>query len=206
MPPRIPSPFKPGRPALVEPIQQPLYSSVVITAAAPQAQLLFFQATQGAAGQNPTFTNMETAGQLPNPKIFVVEGYRLHVQQNVAVVDGTLANFVGLLQIIESYWYRFFIGVKEYLRVPSHYLNSGLGAWLSAAAAGAEAADEVFYTAQIGVPVHNNYFKIAKRPITIPPQQNFQAELNLGPALAVLTGVDRRVWNYLEGSLGREVM
>lgn len=208
MPPRIESPFRPARPALVEPVVQPLYSSVLITAAAPQSQLLFFQATQGGAGQNPVFTNMETAGQLSNPKIFVVRGYRLHAAQNVAVTDASPMNqFVALAQIAESYWYRFFVGTKEYLRVPAFYLNSGLGLWLQNAAAGAEAAAEVWYTQQFGVPAHESYMKIVRRPIVIPPQQNFQGELNLGPALAALTGgVDRRIWNFLEGELGREVM
>lgn len=205
MPPRIPSPFKPGRPALVEPIQQPLYSTVVITGATPEAQLLFFQATQGAAGQNPVFTNLETAGQLPNPKIFVVRGFRLHAAQNVAIVGVDTAPTDDLADIIESYWYRFFIGVKEYLRVPVFYLNSGLGLWFSAAAAGAEAGNEIASVSEIGAPSHESYFKIHRRPITIPPQQNFQAELNLGPALASINA-DRRIWNFLEGDLGREVM
>jgi hypothetical protein len=209
MPPRIESPFRPARPALIEPIVQPLYSSVIILAAAPAAQLQFFQVPQGAVGFNPVLTNMELAGTLANPKIFVIRGMRLHIAQNVAVVDAaaTMVNFVALLQIIESYWYRLQVGTKEYLRAPAFYLASGLGAWLQNAAEGATAAANTFYTGTIGVPQHENYFKVSRRPIVIPPQQSFVAELNLGPALAALTGgIDRRVWNFLEGDLGREVM
>lgn len=209
MPPRIESPFRPARPALIEPIVQSLYSSVLIIAAAPAAQLQFFQTTQGAVGQNPVFNNAELAGTLANPKIFVIRGMRLHVAQNVAVTDAgnTMVNFVALLQIIESYWYRLQVGTKEYLRVPAFYLASGLGAWLQNAAQGAAAGGVTFYTGTIGVPSHDAYFKVNRRPIVIPPQQSFVAELNLGPALAALTGgVDRRVWNFLEGDLGREVM
>lgn len=204
MPPRVPSPYKPHRAALVEPIVQPLYSSVLI-GTTPETQLLFFQATQGAAGQNPVFTNMETAGQLSNPKLYVIRGLRLHIEQNVAVVAGTVAPTDDLLDIIESYWYRLFVGTKEYLRVPVFYLSSGLGIWFSAAAAGAEAANELLSVASIGVPNHSSYFKINRRPITIPPQQNFQGELNLGPALASINAT-RRVWNFFEGDLAREVM
>ena len=203
MPPRVPSPYKPGRPALVEPIQQPLYSSVVVSSATPQSQILFFQNPQGAPGQNPVFTNMEGAGILSNPKIFVVRGYRLHVNQHV-ILNGSNAQDVtqktALEAIIESYWYKLFIGVKEYLRVPAFYLNSGLGVW--AALGGAGAAQ----VSQIGSPIHDSYYKIMRRPIVIPPQQNFQGELNLGPALSSFPAPDRRVWNFLEGDLGREVM
>lgn len=205
MPPRVPSPFKPSRPALVEPIVQPLYSAVLILAAAPAAQLQFFQVPQGAVGFNPTLTNMELAGTLANPKVFVVRGFRLHIAQNVNLTDGaaTQIETVSLLRIIESYWYRFQIGTKEYLRVPTFYLNSGLGMWLQNAVGGANP----FYTQQIGVPHHESYMKIARRPIVIPPQQSFVAELNLGPALATLGAgaADRRVWNFLEGDLAREV-
>lgn len=210
MPPRVPSPYKPARPALVEPIQQPLYSRVLLTAAAPEAQLFFFQVSQGSPGQNPVFTNLEVQSQLPNPKIFVVRGYRLHVQQNVnpiGVGAGAVDTLRGLLQIIESYWYRFFIGVKEYLRVPAFYLNSGLGAWAAiAGATGTAGTNDYAQIAQIGQPHHENYFKIPRRPIVIPPQQNFSGELNRGPALAAILGGDRAVWNFLEGDLGREVM
>jgi hypothetical protein len=203
MPPRIPSPYKPARPALIEPIRQPLYSSNLITGAAPENQLLFFQNTQGSAGQTPITTNMETAGQLSNPKIFVIDGLRMDIAQRVVTADATGLLFDDLCKIAEIYWFRLFIGTKEYLRVASKYLSSGIGAWLSAA--GNPGAGNVLYTSNLGVPVHTNYFRLKNRIITIPPQQNFQTELNLGVA-GVTLSANRRVWHYLEGSLGREVM
>lgn len=203
MPPRIPSPFKPARPALIEPIRQPLYSSVQITGAAPETQLLFFQVTQGSPGQNPVFTNMETAGQLSNPKIFVIDGIRQDIAQRVATADATGLTFDDICKIGEIYWCRLFIGTKEYWRSAAKYLTSGIGPWLSAA--GNPGAGNVLYTGNLGVPVHSNYFRLRNRVITIPPQQNFQTELNLG-VTGVTLSVNRRVWHYLEGSLGREVM
>ena len=149
---RTASPYNPARKALVEPVQQPLYSSVSITGASPEAQLLFFQATQGSSGENPVQTNMETAGQLSNPKIFVVRGVRIHIAQNVAILATNVNPADDLIDIIESYWYRLFIGTKEYLRVPVFYLASGLGIWFSAAAAGAEATDEIAQVAALGAP------------------------------------------------------
>lgn len=206
MPPRIQSPYKPARPALVEPICQPLYGRVVVEAT-PAAQYFFFNVSQGAPGQNPVFTNLEVPSQLPNPKIFVVRGYRLHLQQRAAFGPAANVNFLaGSAELVESYWYRFFIGVKEYLRVPAFYLTSGLGLWVAPAGAGGATTNEWLSPAQVGVPHHENYYKIVRRPIVLPPQQNFQAELNRGPALSTLTGGDHAVWNFLEGDLGREVM
>lgn len=203
MPPRIPSPYKPARPALIEPIRQPLYSSNQITGATPENQLLFFQATQGSVGQTPINTNMETAGQLSNPKIFVIDGIRQDVAQRVVTADATGLLFDDLCKIGEIYWVRLFIGTKEYFRSPAKYWTSGIGGWLSAA--GNPGAGNVLYTQNFGVPVHTNYFRLRNRIITIPPQQNFQTELNLGVA-GVTLSANRRVWHYLEGSLGREVM
>jgi len=212
MPARVPSPYKPARPALVEPIQQPLNSSVVLPAAAPPSQALFFQTTQGSPGFNPVYTNMETQGQLSNPKIFVIRGFRLHVAQSL-IVNGTsqqittdLAPKFTLETIAESYWYRMFIGVKEYLRTPMFYVSSGLGVWASMAGAGGATPNTFGAVSALGAPHHSNYYKITRRPIVIPPQQNFQGELNLGPALASFAAPDARVWNFLEGDLGREVM
>ncbi len=203
MPPRIPSPFKPGRTALVEPIQQPLYSSVEV-GTTPAADYTFFQNPRGATGQNLVYTNLETAGNLSSPKIFVIRGLRLHFAQNVAIEAENVQPTDDLVDIIESYTYILHIGTKDYLEVPAFYCSSGLGLWFSAAAAGAEAANQVWSVSGMGVPHHENYVKMRRRPIVIPPQQAFNAQIKKGPALASINAA-RRVWNFLEGDLGREV-
>lgn len=198
------SPFDPARRAYVEPIEQPIYSSDTLTAAAPQQRLVFFPVVAGSQG-NKVLSNLN-GNQLANPKIFVVRGWRLHVQQNVPVVAGTTADLGGLLTIMESYWYRFFVGTKEYLGVPMFAVPDGLGVWSSMAAAGAEAANELLSLGSLGAPQIENYRKLRRNQITIPPQQEFEADLNLTNAgLANFTGANRRVWNFLEGTLGREV-
>ncbi len=205
MPPRVPSPFKPGRPALIEPIQQPLYSSNVIVAATPQATVPFFP-VPAASATDPTRANIDIA-RLANPKIYVVRGYRLHVTQNVALVGGDVVPVDGLIDIAEAYWFRFFVGVKEYLRAPVFWMSSGLGIWYSAAGAGGEAINEFAAVASLGAPHRENYYKISRRPIVIPPQQEFQSDLNLSlnGITTPIPGGDRRVWVFLEGDLGREV-
>lgn len=201
MPTRIQSPFAPGRRALVEPIVNPLYSSVEI-AATPEAQKTFFQDTQGSAGNSPVYTNMEVAGILPNPKIFVIRGVRLHASQNVVLHAGNTNPTDDLKQIIESYWFLLKVGEKDYMKVPMFYLSSGLGLW--AAVAEANTAADFTVLAALGLPSHENYHKIGRHSITIPPQQSFRAELNKGPTLASINAA-RRIWCFLEGSLAREV-
>ncbi len=77
---------------------------------------------------------------------------------------------------------------------------------MSSAAAGAEADNEIITTGQLGIPNYHNYRSLKRNQITIPPQQEFEADLNLQNAgLANFTGADRRVYNLIEGTLGREV-
>lgn len=207
MPPRVPSPFKPGRPALVEPIQQPIYSSNVLTAAAPQSKLPFFPVPAASQG-DPTRAN-EDINRLANPKIFSVRGFRLHVSQNAALFGAILADpTLGLIDIAEAYWYRFFVGVKQYLGVPAFWMSSGVGIWLEAAGAGGAATNDFLSLSSLGAPHRENYYKIARRPIVIPPQQLFEADLNLSAAgiTTPVPGGDRRIWTFFEGDLGREVM
>lgn len=206
MPPRVPSPFKPARPALIEPIQQPIYSSNVLVSATPQSRVSFWPAP--AASQGDLTRTNEDLNRLANPKIFSVRGYRLHVTQNVDVLSTDGAKINGLVDILESYWFRFFVGVKQYLGVPAFWMSSGVGANLQAAGAGGEAANEFISIESLGISHRENYFKINRRPIVIPPQQAFEADLNLsvnGITTPVLGG-DRRIWVFLEGDLGREVM
>jgi len=198
------SPYDPARRALVEPIQQPIYSSNTLTAAAPETRISFFP-IPAASLSNPVRTNLSD-NKLANPKIFVIRGVRLHIDQTATLVDATGVQTIGAVQIVENYWYRLFIGVKEYLRVPGFWMSSGVGIYLMATGA-PTAATNVLYTQGLGVPSRENYFKLNRKPIVIPPQQEFETDFNLGPqGLASFSGSNRRLWNFLEGELGREVM
>jgi hypothetical protein len=201
----VASPFKPARPALVEPIVQPFWSSAVLTVATPQSKLSFFPVPAEAQG-DPTRSFMST-NQFSNPKIAVIRGFRVHIAQNVVVPDTTGAKLKQLMEIAEQYWFRFFLGVKEYLKAPVFYMSSGVGIWLAPAAAGAEAANEFLYSASLGIPHRENYFKIDRRKITIPPQQEFESDLNRSQnASGAIAGSDIRCFMFAESDIGREVM
>jgi len=205
MPPRIESPFKPARAALVEPIVQPLYSSNALTVATPEATLAIVPVPAASQGD---FTRANVQGNsLSNPKIFVVSGHRVHISQDIGIVETTGDLLEEYIEIAEQYSFRFFVGTKDYLRVPLFYMSSGLGVSGSFAAAGAEATNEFLYTAGLGMAHRENYFKCKRRPITIPPQQEFLAELIRSQnATGAISGANIRIWWFAEGSLGREVM
>lgn len=202
---RMNSPFDPARRAYLEPIEQPIYSSNVLLAATPQRKLPFFPVPSAIQGDS-VFANLSD-NKLANPKLFVVRGWRLHIQQSVAVNAANNDQLGGLLTIIENYFYRFFVGTKDYLVLPVFCIPSGLGAWAAMAAEGATADPGTFATLSAhGMPAYHNYRALKRNQITLPPQQEFFADLNaLNAGLASFTGSDRRVWNVLEGTLGREV-
>jgi hypothetical protein len=199
--PRQNSPYNPARRALLEPIWQPLYSSAVLTGATPETKLSFFPVP--AASQNdPVLANL-SINQLSNPKMFTIEGFRLHIAQK-HVLYAANANVVwdDVVAIIEQYWYRVFVGAKEYLRVPAFWVPSGIGltGCVDVGSAAAYAA-----IATQGVTHHENYAKIKRLPITIPPQQQFECDLNALAAGVAAISANRRIWTFWEGRLGREV-
>jgi hypothetical protein len=204
MPPRIVSPFKPARPAVIEPIDQPLYASALL-AATIAAQNTYFNVGFGTPGQNKVFTNLDgNGGQLPSPKIFVILGIRFHVAQDIAFVQADGAAWRDLAIIGENTFSNLFIGTKDYFTCPTFYLSSGLGVWLSGAAEDSQATN-FLATAQMGMPIHHSYKSVNRHPITIPPQQNFNMTLNVGGGLTPVLSANRRTWMILEGDFGREV-
>jgi len=198
------SPFDPAKKAYLEPIEQPLYSSNSLTAATPEQRLAFFPVPAAAQG-NKVLANIND-NKLANPKLFVVRGWRLHIAQAVTLLATNTDQVGGLLTILESYYFRFYVGTKDYLNLPMFAVPSGMGAHIFAAGAGAEATDEFVTSGLNGQPHIENHRKLRRNQITIPPQQEFEADLNLTSAgLASFTGANRRVWCFLEGTLGREV-
>ncbi len=200
MPPRIKSPFNPGKAAVIEPIVQPLYSTVTF-ATTPEQKRVFFSQQIGTGVITELQTNLDTQNQLPNPKIFVILGLRLHPSQSEPAATPVLTQAVqsvDVLRIIYNYWFLLFIGSKDYLKVPSFYLSSGLGLYAHVDETAAAAVST------LGWPTFHSHWKNDRHPITIPPQQNFKCELNQGAAPGTLSAV-RTFWLFMEGDFGREV-
>lgn len=202
---RMKSPFDPSKAAWLEPVEQPMYSSNSLTVASPERRLAFWPIPNGSLG-DLTRTNMSGA-TLANPKLFIVRGWRIHFEQGVALADATttLAQADGLVAIAEGYYYNFRIGnSKDYLTLPLFAMASGLGMDLRVATT---VNNQNAYTATLGQPLQENYRKLKRNEITLPPQQEFSAELNMqNTAISSFLGSNRIIWNFLEGTLGRETM
>lgn len=200
---RMQSPFDPSKSAWLEPVEQPLYSSNVINAASPARTYAFWPVPSASQGDN-TLSNMNSPF-LANPKLFIVRGWRIHIQQNVAMADATLNQLTGLVAMMEGYFYQFRIGnAKDYLIVPLWMMSSGLGMWATMATT---VNNNHVYTGTLGQPLQENYRKLRRNEITIPPQQEFAAQLVMqNTNITSFNGSNRNCWNILEGTLGRETL
>lgn len=200
---RMQSPFDPSKSAWLEPVEQPLYSSNVLSASSPARTYAFWPVPSASQGDN-TLSNMNSPF-LANPKLFIVRGWRIHIQQNVALTDATLNQSIGLVAIIEGYYYQFRIGnAKDYLVVPLWMMSSGLGMWSVFATT---VNNQNAYTSTLGQPLQENYRKLRRNEITIPPQQEFAAQIVMqNTSISSFSGSNRNIFNILEGTLGRETL
>lgn len=196
MPNYQPSPVVPAQ-AQAELITQGLYDSASIATAATSA--VFFG---GANTNNLLLSNVPQASQLSHPKFFRVGGFRLIPDANVL----TTANLTPYASIVEDYvrmfyggYYTFTIGaLKNYLTVPMFMLPAGVG-FQSANPTGSN----VGYTFSNGNPIFSAFYRL-KHWISIPPLQAFGGNLTWPTALTLNNTC--RVWNWLDGEFGREVL
>ena len=191
-----PSPVVPAQ-AQAEIVTQPLYDAETIATSATSA--IFFDGTNAA---NPLYSNVPQNGQLANPKFFRVGGVRL-VPDAAIIVSGNLDTYVNTVEdytrILYQGYYTFTIGqLKPYLTVPNFFLPAGVGLYGSNSAATAYG-----YTLSSGNPIFSNFFRL-RYWINIPPMQTFGATCTFPTALTINT--TRRLWNFLDGEFGREVL
>lgn len=147
--------------------------------------------------------NMPVAGALQFPQAFVcmsisIQILRLAVLGTTAVA--TAANDLALL--VDNGWAEFTVGQKNYGTWPMRMLPGGNGISAELAAAGAEAADEVFSYASNGVPDIRAVYTFS-RPLMIPPQVSFNLTLNWAAAQTLTSDVAIRI--NLDGELFRPV-
>lgn len=177
-------------------IAEPRYDTVGVPAAGTTG-LTFYAiplgqgATSfGAGTKTYADTNMELAGQLPNPYTFTCLGFRLAFPWNLAPAD--------LQLIINGAVFALFIGAKPFLRVPARTIPSGNGPFFSGSVAAAATA--AFCTS--GWPHMGNAFAIGKKPLVLTPTENFQVTLTWpggAQAISALTPITI----YLDGLLRR---
>lgn len=199
-----------------EAVRDPIYDSLVY-AAAGQLSLQFFQVQNGQGGKTIEDTNMELAGQLPNPKNFLVESIEIHMfsgdlpvtEQNTATTDlvgSDYTNDVSAALRLGSL--NFFIGSKSYVNQgtllrfpPKTRLQPTFG--FMGQMKQATGADEVTavmgdYASAVGRP-----FMLAPR-IRLVPTQNFNVILTWAAVQALPSAVAGRMVVILDGVLYRE--
>ena len=194
MPQRIASPFQFGQ-AVLEPVVQPVYDRITLVAATPNGTFNFF-VDPTAKTPREIFPGITTGGQLSAPRMMVVYGNRLHVDENIPVAT----QVADMKNIMYNSFYTFTVGIKDYIVAPFFWLPSGLG--LAGFAASTVAATTIA-SATNGVPAFHSHFSIAKRRIAVPPQQAFRGVLQVAGAAVLAAATE--IWNFLDTEFGFEV-
>jgi len=180
----------PGIPAL-EPLNTPLYDTQTYPLAGV-ASLTYFAAGLGVRTLRET--NVVIAGALPNPQQFHIYGVQI-VMSMMATANAGAAALPGPLTdqsaIIDNSFFRLHIGTKSYIEVATVFIPSGHGLVGSAFSTVGAREMASFHN---GVAHQNNYYDVTvkvghqRKPIHLPPQQNFRGELvfpGIAPAVTV---------------------
>lgn len=239
MPERIVSPHNPAARPLLEPIVQAMYDTEVLS---PDTQQIdFFQnpigslTTSGAAGtgvrKTLRFTNLETQGVLSHPRIHAVRGIRICLNEAPQTTSSDARSStrswshpqLALLKWLQfRTYYLLSIGIKKYAEGPTFMFpgNVGIGSRASAVCLGQRLNTGSLGVVSEGLAAHGwgLYYGLGRNSITIPPGQNFRAQIVSGDSAGTLynissdafpkgvnNGIHRLVTNYLDGFHGTEV-
>ena len=202
--------FKVNRPGSMEIISQYLYDSASYIGAG-QTSLIFFQVPIGQSAKTLADTNMETAGSMPQPKVFLCDtiellffpSYGVATAVSQGPVADAPANFWNDVYSFATHgWLDFFIGSKFYLRdgplakFPPRQRLGGAAALTSTMTAGAATATHIDYASVAGMA-----YDIT--PVALEPNQNFNITLNWPVAVALPSTVAARIVVSLGGQLIR---
>jgi hypothetical protein len=183
---------------LIDTIAQPLYDTVVLPMAGA-TKLTFFalplgQGTTafGTGAKHLGDTNMDLAGQLPSGFAFQIQGFRLATPWNFLNIDAAV--------YINGAAFRFFVGAKEFLRVPARTIPAGNGSWISGT--GVAAVGQTSFNS--GWPSMQNGFSIGRKPVTLGPTENFSITLEWQGGVQALSALVP-LTVYVDGYLGRPV-
>lgn len=178
--------FNVNVPSTYSGITFPLYDSANYPAAG-SAQITLFQTPAGSGGKTLADTNMQSAGQVQSPNVFVVTGIELKFLsgQNIELLEAAaVGNYISDVQSFyqgtpgtnNSGYLEFSSGQSYYVREPLHAFPPSNRLNVQAATSNATtAAAAQFYIADYaensGIP-----FEIA--PLALPSNQTFQVTLN----------------------------
>lgn len=180
-----------NRAGMEEGIWQPLYDYHDIDNGLAATSEVYFQNPIGQNGKTLADTNMESAGQLPRPKFFLITS--VHVAFFPTAVPTSLqaaaaqSEFNDAYNLLKSGYLDLFVGSKTYLndgplmRFPPDYRLAGTAALADVTTAGADLASKIDYATAAGP-------SYAIVPILLEPNQNFAVTLNWPGGRPLLNG------------------
>jgi hypothetical protein len=181
-------------------IAQPLYDTVALPAAGA-TKLTFFalplgQGTTafGTGAKHLGDTNMDLAGQLAAGFAFQVMGFRLMFPWNLPLAD--------LIIAINGAAFRFFVGAKEFLRVPARTIPSGNGPFISTNAGSTATVNVAAGTS--GWPSMQNAFAVGRKPLFMIATENFSVTMEWQGGVQAISA-QTFLTVVLDGFLGRPV-
>jgi hypothetical protein len=155
-------------------------------------RLNFFLGTQASIVDG----NMETGGQLPGQKQFMIRGIGVEVLPPLNT-SATTAPLIDVIALVHHGALRLNIGSKSYNEWPLFLLSAGGGTWGSPYTAAAT----VTYGSN-GIPDPRACYGLA-RPLLLTSSLNFSAQIEWAAALNITANVRVRV--LLKGELGRPI-
>ena len=189
-----------------EVLKQPLYDYQTY-ALAGATSFTFFTIPNGQSGKTLADTNMESAGQLPNPKRFLIRGIEIQlfpgVFPSLAPMGAAVDNFVNdVWEIFRATAYlELFIGSKAYVQAPLNMFPpvnrlEGFTGMSDATTAAAALFSRTTYASAGGTPFGMD------PPLILEPTQNFRVTLNFPTAVGI--SADARIGVHLKGLLYRQ--
>lgn len=198
--------FAVNRKDQLEVVRQSLYDFQQYGTAG-STQFTFFAIPQGQSSKTRADTNMPTAGSLPAPQRFAIQGIEVYffpgVNPSAAGAAAGIDNFTNDTWSFwkATAWLDLFIGSKSYiteapvLRFPSSARLDGWAGMSDASTAGANLFARTSYASASGRPY------IVDPPILLEPNQNFNVTINYPTAVSV--SANARVGVVLNGVLVR---
>lgn len=212
---RRPTPVRGGR-TMLEMRREPLYDTLAGDQTTTGIQRLF-SVPIGSGGKNILHTNLELPGKLPAPQVFRVEGIELRFNQGLSTLSaGVPANELVANQaaawhnvkkeLISTTFFRFVIGEKAQLEVPTFLIPSNQGIKGHFVFAAPDETEQAAAFAnglrRIMAQTEGMGYSCALRPRYIAPEQPFRCELVFPQALPDANANGFVVTVYLLGTRG----
>ena len=197
--------FSVSRPNQIEAIYSPLYDFQTYALAGTTPSYSFFQVQLGQSNKTYEDTNMESGGQLPAGKNFLIEGIQVVMLPSLAVsaqgAQAVNAFLNDVAKLGRAGYLKMFIGSKDYLidapvgKFTQQFGLAGFAAAADTTTAAASSQHRDGYAAWRGA-----YYAIT--PVRLASNTNFNVSLNFPTTTAI--SADMRIGVILDGHLYRQ--